>query len=344
MPILSARFNVNWRTFAIACNAVPTLSFVHLLFVPESPAWLVLRDRMKQALKALKRLRGSDYPHSNELEHLRTSLLHTKSHSDKSKPFCQRITDPDVWKPFLIVNVTFILQVWTGFSILRGYIIVILQASGSRLSAYDIALISRVFTVIGQGLCTVINTRLGRKSIFILSGFFSGLSLIGFGISTWLHPNSSDVLASEDTLNNSAYSIVYDYLPPICLCMFCLAYCFGLGPIPWMYSNELYPTDLRPLLYSFAACLVPLQNFLGVKMLPRIVSALGLTTTLYIFGAVSLLSVLWGVFILPETKGLTLHQINLLFYSDDKKSLANLHNQFNCYSSVPVIRSRTISE
>ena len=86
--------------------------------------------------------------------------------------FVQRIKDPDVWKPFLIVNGTFILQVWTGFAIMRGYLIVILESSGSRLSPYDVALLSRVFTVLGQLSCTFINRQLVKVYFTVFTALF----------------------------------------------------------------------------------------------------------------------------------------------------------------------------
>ena len=54
----------------------------------------------------------------------------------------------------------------------------------------------------------------------------------------------------------SAYSPLLDWLPATSLCLWCLSYSLGLGPIPWAYSNELLPTDVRAQLYSLTACLV----------------------------------------------------------------------------------------
>ena len=347
LPIVFTRFTGSWRLFAVIASSAPILGFIHIFFIPESPAWLVLRGKLKKAKRSLKKIRGPEYPHDVEIDHLKQSLISINGDSNTPRSILQRIKDPDVWKPFIIVNMTFVLQVWTGFAILRAYTIVILQASGSRLNPYDITLVSRCFTTLGQFLCTLVNTRLGRRTIFILSGFFSAISLAGLGISVGLHPCSTELFSQP---NSTAiietcvdYHGILNFLPAIFLCSYCLSYCLGVGPIPWMYSNELYPTDLRSVLYSFAACLVPLQNFLGSKTLPDIMSSLGLTYTLFMFGGVSLLCVFWGFFVLPETKGLTLHEINLLFR--DKQAGAKFCGEQGRYSAVhTIIRSRTISE
>ena len=57
-----------------------------------------------------------------------------------------------------------------------------------------------------------------------------------------------------------SYSPLLDWLPATFLCLWCLSYSLGLGPIPWAYSNELLPTDVRAQLYSLTACLVCINN------------------------------------------------------------------------------------
>ena len=169
-------------------------------------------------------------------------------------------------------------------------------------------------------------TRLGRRTVFSISGGLLALGMAGFGLSFQLHPlssepfnnnnnnnsssnsNNNNSLTLSDTLaegEDSLYSPILDWLPAIFLCFSGFSFCFGLGPIPWAYSNELMPADVRATLHSFNSCLMPLECFLVAKILPSVMTQLSLPVTFYVFASFSLLALLWGVFVLPETRGLT---------------------------------------
>ena len=168
-------------------------------------------------------------------------------------------------------------------------------------------LVSRVFTTLGQLAASLAMTRLGRRIIFSLSGALTGLGLIAFGLSFYFHPLSREPFSDNQSQLDEVkvFSPALDWLPAVFLSFTCFSYCLGLGGVPWAYSNELLPPDVRALVYSVTSCLVPLENFLMTKILPSVMTLLSVPGTLYMFGTFSLLSVLWGVLVLPETRGLT---------------------------------------
>ena len=69
---------MSWRMFAFIANFAPIFGFIHIYFVPESPAWLVMKGKIKSANKSLIKLRGIDYPHDIELDYLKQSNLYSK--------------------------------------------------------------------------------------------------------------------------------------------------------------------------------------------------------------------------------------------------------------------------
>ena len=120
-----------------------------------------------------------------------------------------------------------------------------------------------------------------------------------------------------ETIPNS-----YNWFPAIFLCLSAFGFCFGLSGIPLSYSNELIPADvrlvssfkaklsylsfhLRSKLFSITVCLVPLENFVLTKCLPSLITNLGVFASFFTLGGLSLLSIIWGVVVLPETRGLT---------------------------------------
>ena len=108
LPLLLTRLHVYWRQVALLSTAAPAVAFLLIWTSPESPVWLVLRGRLEEASTSLARLWGHQM--SDRLEELTT----TQMGSTKYRGGISRMRDPEVWKPFLIVNITFVLQSLTG--------------------------------------------------------------------------------------------------------------------------------------------------------------------------------------------------------------------------------------
>ena len=116
LPVLASNIGLHWRDSCLVFSVLPVLGFLHILTIPESPHWLVMKGRVRQALKALITLRGADYDCLRERDYLvRTYLSQTTTGDTQArKSLAERVRDPDIWKPFLIVNLMFLIQVGTG--------------------------------------------------------------------------------------------------------------------------------------------------------------------------------------------------------------------------------------
>ena len=121
LPIIAANLGLHWRHSSLVFSVLPLLGFLHILTIPESPHWLVMKGRTRQALKALMRLRGADYDCLRERDHLEKSYqsqttvaANLGEGQNIKKKLSERIRDPDIWKPFLLVNLMFFIQVGTG--------------------------------------------------------------------------------------------------------------------------------------------------------------------------------------------------------------------------------------
>ena len=74
-----------------------------------------MKHKLKEALQSLIKLRGSDYDCVRERDYLEKSYCCKKDGDESScSSFLNRIKDPDIWKPFIIVNIMFILQIFSG--------------------------------------------------------------------------------------------------------------------------------------------------------------------------------------------------------------------------------------
>jgi len=313
-----ARFSVAWRIASLCFAAAPVLGCLHLLMVAESPSFFLSKGKHIAAGKALRKLRGPKYPIQVELDYLTQSTRQSAKRSGGLAGLLARFQEPDVWKPLIIINVTFILQTATGFHAMRGYTVLFQEASGSRLNPYDGALFSRIAVTFGQLSSVFLTGKMGPRRLLTLSAFCSCLSYVAFASSFLLHPQSTqDLLASQNNSSDpelgTSYHPFLDYFPLLSLSLLCFTFTCGLGPLPWVLSNELYPMDLRSALYSMTTCLVPLQFFIVAKVMPNLCLMLGISPTLFTFSFICLLTSVWSWCVIPETRGLTLTQISLSF-------------------------------
>ncbi|KAH0490196.1 hypothetical protein TgHK011_001676 [Trichoderma gracile] len=94
---------------------------------------------------------------------------------------------------------------------------------------------------------------------------------------------------------------------------------FGLNGIPWIVAAEIFPGALRNFSGTWAALCQWLTQFVITKALPYIFSSFGYGTWFF-FASWMLLATVWAFFFLPETKGKTLDEIDVIFgYTEDRR-------------------------
>lgn len=87
----------------------------------------------------------------------------------------------------------------------------------------------------------------------------------------------------------------------------------GLLTIPFTMLGELYPSNARGLASGITLGAAFSMTFIVVKLYPTFVSIWGSNNLFLFFGVMSLLSMIYVYFLLPETKGKTLQEIGEIF-------------------------------
>lgn len=94
--------------------------------------------------------------------------------------------------------------------------------------------------------------------------------------------------------------------------IYAIGYCFSYAGIPWIYCAELFPLQIRGI--GMAACTAVhwLLNFAIARSVPYMISNIGYGTYLF-FASWITVSIPFVYFFLPETKGLSLEEVDVLF-------------------------------
>ena len=111
--------------------------FVLLLFLPETPYWLIEINDKEGAKISMEYFRGRKYNFQGEIDEI------IKQHDSKANSVkndisswrysFNKIWSKSFWKPFLCVGTLYLSNAWTGFVTITAYMIFILEDSGSTL-------------------------------------------------------------------------------------------------------------------------------------------------------------------------------------------------------------------
>ena len=112
---------------------------------------------------------------------------------------------------------------------------------------------------------------------------------------------------------DEAASARLGWLPLLSLIVFFIAYSGGMANVPFIIMGELFPARYRSVLGPISSSFNLLCNFTVIRCFPAMQISMGPYGTFWFFMCCTILSIVFVFFFLPETKGRTLEDIELLF-------------------------------
>ena len=130
---LGIRNAVHWGTITLLCTIPAVLTILAIIFVPESPLYLVGKNREEDALKSLIWLRGSNFDVKSELKDLKKSYKNQTE--SPSFSYAKLFTEGIYLKPFIVVLVLMFNQQFSGINAVYMNLKPIFLQAGSRIDA-----------------------------------------------------------------------------------------------------------------------------------------------------------------------------------------------------------------
>lgn len=207
-------FSSGWRTLAISL-VIPTIPFLSYFFLlPESPRWLLSKNRQDEALQILEGVAKTNKTTLNK--ETWNSLIQTSSSDDKNKK-CENIIDLIKSFHLGIMCVILFLQWIINNFIFYG---VGLKSNDLGVNPYLSFLISAAVEMLAYAVAHVVLDKLGRKLPYVTSLALAGVSCFSIGFVS--NTNIVVTLAMCGKFFASmSYAIIY------------------------LYSSELFPTSIR---------------------------------------------------------------------------------------------------
>lgn len=273
----------NWR-WMFATGAVPALLFfVLLLRAPETPRYLVIAGREREALQILEKTAGLQSA-STELAQIRTSLSDRRNGwSDLFAPGLGRA----VWVSF---GLAILIHV-SGINVVIDYAPAIFRSAGWKIDAalfstFIVGLTNLVFTLVSFWIID----RYGRKPLYIIGS-------IGM----------TSVLAILTAVSWSGF--FHGWIVLVLVLAYLAFFASCIGPVFWTLVPEMFPNHIRGTAMTVPVLTQWIANAAVVLFFPLAFNQIGKSATFAFLAVMSLAQAVFTWLLLPETKNKTLEQI-----------------------------------
>ncbi|XP_010485982.1 PREDICTED: sugar transporter ERD6-like 12 isoform X2 [Camelina sativa] len=285
---------VSWRTLALIGSIPCWIQVIGLFFIPESPRWLAKNDRDKEVEVVLQKLRGPNYDIVPEACEIKISVEASKRRSNISirtlfkKKYAHQLT---------IGIGLMVLQQLCGSAGIGGYGTTIFNHAGFPARIGMMVLSFIVVPKSFMGLLLV--DRWGRRPLLMASGSGLCMSCITLAVAF--------IVKDDPELGKITPILCF-----IGILSFTMMFAIGMGALPWIIMSEIFPMDIKVL----AGSLVTITNwFTGwiANYCFNFMFFWSQTGTFIISAAVCGGTVVFTWWLVPETRGLTLEEIQQSF-------------------------------
>lgn len=291
--------------FLLSMPIFPAIIGVFLLyfFFDDSPKYLLFeRSEEGLAIKALRKLRNTENV-SSELHKLYVEGSEMLSHANMS--VMSVLKAPELRFAIASGILLQIAQQFCGINAIFFYSRRIFETAGISEDYIQLAVIlTGIVNVFCTFICVQLVDRIGRKPLLIGSMSIMFIDLILLVVCIL----NSDIQACN-------------IMAVICILFFIISYAVGLGPIPFIYVAESFKQNSRSSAMSICVFCNWFSNLILVLMFPILIDIIG-GYVFIIFSCVILVTTLYMIIWLPETKGRSAEEIQNIF---NKKRSSKLH-------------------
>ncbi|XP_047036659.1 facilitated trehalose transporter Tret1-like [Helicoverpa zea] len=307
---------LDWQQLALCISAAPLLLFCTVLYIPETPSYLVLTGKDEEAYKSLLWLRGPNSDVAQELATIRTNVLASKNFSQRQSQMSgsQLLNSFDVRTmnrllgPILVTCGLMMFQRFSGAHAFSFYAVPIFRKTFGGMNPHGAAIAVSFVQLLASCLSGLLIDTVGRLPLLIVSSVLMSMALAGFGSYAYyeeVHRNQriQNVMFHQTIGQN-------DWIPLLCVLVFTIAFSLGMSPISWLLIGELFPLEYRAFGSAMATAFSYLCAFVGVKTFVDFQQTLGLHGAFWLYASISVGGLCFVVCCVPETKGKDLDEMD----------------------------------
>lgn len=286
-----------WRWMFWVELVPATIFLVALLFIPESPRYLVSRSRGSDAHGVLERLFGNAFA-TRKVSEIEASLA--SDHRPRLSDLVNKTTGkirPIVWTGIGLA----VFQQLVGINVVFYYGAVLWQAVGfSESDALKINILSGAISIGAVMLAIILIDRIGRKPLLLIGSVGMAITLGVMAVSFMSGELVDGTLQLSDDAGVAALVAANLYVA---------FFNFSWGPVMWVMLGEMFPNQIRGSGLAVSGFAQWMANF-GITMtFPVMLTTIGLTGAYGFYAASAAVSVLFVWALVRETKGIELEDM-----------------------------------
>ena len=288
--------NIGWRRMFVS-EAFPAGAFgLLLLLVPKTPRYLVMRGNTQKAMEVLTRINGEGRA-KEILQEIKETLVEKK--------------ESILSYGLLVITVGVLLSFFqqaVGINVVLYYAPRIFENMGSSSdSAMLQTIIMGVVNILFTVLAILTVDKWGRRKLLIVGSIGMAIGMISLAVLSYIY--GIDYQNANPIVGKIALAFIIIYTA---------SFMMSWGPVCWVLISEIFPNTIRSKAVAIAVAAQWISNYAVSSTFPPL-SEWNIGHTYLIYAGFSILSALFVLKLVPETKGKTLEEMSALWRSKMKK-------------------------
>ena len=281
---------MTWQNLALCSCFFAVLQLSQSMRIPETPRYLLMRDRKQEALQSLAWLRGPVADIDEECRDIEENL------PDKNDKFTlgDLFSQPQLLAPLKVSAGLIVFQQLTGINVVMFYTVSIFNGAGfvnGEMATIAVGVVQVVFTLIA---CLLID-KYGRRLLLVVAGCGMAGSCFALGFYYFMADPSAASLA--------LFSVIF----------YIIFFSLGWGPIPMLVMSEVFPVNARGAASAVSTACAWTVSYIVTSQFQQLQTVFGPDGSFFIFGGFCVLGTFFVLKMVPETKGKSLEDIELHF-------------------------------
>jgi len=306
-----------WRMMFYVGVVPAIVLLVGMIFLPETPRWLMQKGRESESRKVLERIESAEML-EQELNKIRVEV-----EKNKDKAGWRELLQPWMRTPLFIAISIMFFQQFVGINTVIYYSPKIFLMAGfeGNIAAIWASVAVGVVNLLATIISVYFVDRIGRRKLFFIGLTGISISLTSLGLCFLFHQNFGDA--------GKWISITLVFL-------YIAFFAISIGPLGWLIISEIFPQKVRGLGASIGSLSVWIFNSIVTFTFFKIVNALTVNGTevivegeklgnpagaFFLYAVVAVCALVWGYYFLPETKGVSLEAIEQFWRKGGKPRL-----------------------
>lgn len=306
--------NACWRGMFYVGVIPAAILLVGMIFLPETPRWLMQRGREQESRKVLERIETPEQV-EKQLRQMRADIDRMQEKSSWRELFA-----PWMRKPLIIAIGIMFFQQFVGINTVIYYSPKIFLMAGfdGNIAAIWASVAVGVVNLLATVLSVYFVDRIGRRKLY-----FTGLT----GIAVTL------ILLALCFLSGQLLGEAGKWFSIVLVFLYITSFAISIGPLGWLIISEVFPQKVRGLGSSIGSLSVWIFNAVVTFTFFKIVNAFTVAGTeisvgneqlgnpagaFFFYAIVAVAAIVWGYFYIPETKGIALEEIETFWRNGGK--------------------------